>query len=242
MELYRAIAERYDSIFPLDPAQADFLGKVLEPGCRVLDSGCATGSLAYELAARGFKVMGIDTSAGLIAQAVRRARTLPADSRVPEFRLMDMLDAPKAFPAASFGAVLCLGNTLPHLPGPAEIGACLAGFRSLLEPGGRLVLQLIDFEKVIASGRGGLPAIDNASVRFERDYPGLAIGRSFEFRARLWSKPAPLPAQGSVRLYALSGGELDSLLLSAGFGERSYLSGFSGEGGPGALALVAVAS
>lgn len=242
MELYQAIADVYDDIFPLDPAQAAFISSRLPPGCAILDSGCASGSLAIDLASRGFRVIGIDLSAQLIAQAQRKARALPEGRLAPEFRLLDMLAARAAFPAASFQALLCLGNTLPHLSGPAQIAECLAGFRRLLKPAGLLVLQLIDFEKVAARRLAGLPTIENRKLRFERDYPGLEPGESFDFTTRLWRKPASEPIRGTTRLYALARRELDSLLSGAGFSNRQYLAGFDDPPPSSSLALAVAAS
>jgi glycine/sarcosine N-methyltransferase len=246
MELYRAIADHYDEIFPLDPAQADFVAARAAPGGAVLDSGCASGSLAYALAARGFRVTGIDRSQRLVAKAVRRGRPAeevgegfaPGCPR-PEFRLMDMDLAGFEFPAASFDAVLCLGNTLPHLRGSAQIGHCLSGFRALLKESGVLIVQTIDFQKVAERGLGGLPTIDTQAIRFERSYLGLELGKAFDFSTRLWIKPAPDPIRGETRLYALSPGELDGLLSRSGFSSRQAFASFSGEPGPVPLLIVA---
>lgn len=60
-------------------------------GCRVLDAGCGTGALAFELAARGADVTGVDISPQLIE--IARKRT-PANLRGSvDFRAGDMLSA-----------------------------------------------------------------------------------------------------------------------------------------------------
>ena len=67
MSFYDMLSSRYDDIFPYDPATADFiLSHVpsLSKGGRVLDIGCATGSLACDLASRGASV---DAIAGAVA-------------------------------------------------------------------------------------------------------------------------------------------------------------------------------
>lgn len=247
MELYRAIADAYDGIFPLDPDQVEFVAARITPGGRALDAGCASGSLAYALAARGFRVTGIDLDQRLVAKAVRKARPpeeggegAAARGPLPEFRLMDMDLAGYEFEAASFDAVLCLGNTLPHLRGPGQIGHCLSGFRKLLRPGGVLIVQTVDFGKVAELGMGGLPAIETEALRFERRYPELEPGESFDFEARLWIKPAPDPIPGSARLYALGAAELEGLLERSGFPRRERFSGFGAA--PGTVPLLVYAA
>lgn len=52
-------------------AEVDFLiGELkLTPGCRILDLGCGVGRHALELARRGFRVTGVDSSPGMLEQA-----------------------------------------------------------------------------------------------------------------------------------------------------------------------------
>ncbi|MEQ3728418.1 MAG: magnesium protoporphyrin IX methyltransferase [Tateyamaria sp.] len=60
-------------------------------GARILDAGCGTGALSFELAARGADMVGVDISPQLIAIAEKRK---PADVRgTMTFAAGDMLDA-----------------------------------------------------------------------------------------------------------------------------------------------------
>jgi cyclopropane fatty-acyl-phospholipid synthase-like methyltransferase len=56
-------------------AEVEFLIEALglRPGSTVLDVGCGTGRHAVELARRGYRVTGVDLSAGMLAQARKRA-------------------------------------------------------------------------------------------------------------------------------------------------------------------------
>ncbi|NLS79114.1 MAG: class I SAM-dependent methyltransferase, partial [Chloroflexi bacterium] len=78
---------------------------------RVLDAACGTGQHALALAQRGYDVTGADLSEGMIAQARQNAARLgvPARFAVAGFgELATQL-------GGGFDAVLCLGNSLPHL-------------------------------------------------------------------------------------------------------------------------------
>ena len=59
-------------------------------GARILDAGCGTGALAFELAARGADVVGIDISPQLIDIAQKRSPARVAGSLT--FHAGDMLD------------------------------------------------------------------------------------------------------------------------------------------------------
>ena len=93
------------------------------PG-RVLDAPCGDGTLARELAARGWRAWAAD---------IEPARG--GDAHGVTFVRLD-LDASLPFPDGVFDAVVSLEG-LEHLLLPAR---CLAEFCRILRPGGRLVL------------------------------------------------------------------------------------------------------
>lgn len=59
-------------------------------GARILDAGCGTGALAFELAARGADVIGVDISPQLIE--IAQKRTPPQLAGSVTFQAGDMLD------------------------------------------------------------------------------------------------------------------------------------------------------
>ncbi|MDG2474668.1 MAG: magnesium protoporphyrin IX methyltransferase [Paracoccaceae bacterium] len=58
-------------------------------GTRVLDAGCGTGQISFELAKRGAQVLGVDISTNLIN--VANDRMIPSLSQKIEFKTGDML-------------------------------------------------------------------------------------------------------------------------------------------------------
>ena len=77
MNLYDILAENYSELFPLDPARTDFVLKSAAESSKgraplILDLGCATGDLDFELAAEGADVTGIDLNEKMISIAGSR--------------------------------------------------------------------------------------------------------------------------------------------------------------------------
>lgn len=127
--------------------------------CRVLDTACGTGRHAIALAQRGYQVTGADLSAAMVAQA--RANAAAARLAIPFLQaglggLAPLLPGP-------WDAVLCLGHSLPHLLSAAEVAAALDDFAHLLHPGGLLLVQNRNDERLLAQGQRFLPV----SVRQE---------------------------------------------------------------------------
>ena len=114
----------------------------------VLDAACGTGMHALALAQAGFQAAGADFSTGMIARARENAQA--AGVEVP-FKLAGFGELVAAFDAASFDALFCLGNSLPHLLTPQLLSAALADFALILKPGGLVIIQNRNFDAVMAN-------------------------------------------------------------------------------------------
>ncbi len=103
---------------------------------RILDLACGQGVMCRAMAAAGAEVTGVDLAADLIGTAVQRS-THPNREKycVGDARRLEEL----SLPAESFDAAVCLlaiANMTPLSP-------IWAGCRSLLKPGGQLVIVLL---------------------------------------------------------------------------------------------------
>ncbi|MEU5150303.1 class I SAM-dependent methyltransferase [Streptomyces yangpuensis] len=96
----------------------------------VLDNACGIGTRALGLSAPGHEVAGTDLSP---RSAARAAREAAARGLAPPVAAADMRTPP--FVDASFDAVVCADNALPHLLTAQDVRAALAETRRVLRPG-----------------------------------------------------------------------------------------------------------
>lgn len=116
-----------------------FLSRNLAPGARVLDVGCGRGVLLRELADRGFEVHGVEIS---------EEATRGADPRA-EIRIATTL-AEAAYDAGSFDEVI-IWHVFEHMSDPRAV---LEEVHRILEPGGRVVIAVPNFESAQARWAG----------------------------------------------------------------------------------------
>lgn len=112
----------------------------------VLDAACGTGQHVLALAQLGYEASGADYSSGMIDQARQNQQRLglPANFRVAGFGEL----AP-AFSPNQFDALLCLGNSIPHILNEIDLLRAFYDFAAVLKPGGLLLLQNRNFDAVM---------------------------------------------------------------------------------------------
>ena len=132
------------------------------PGDAV-DIGCGTGFLSFELAARGYRVTGIDFAPSMLAEARRKAAERGVSIRFEHGDAEQLTFPPRSFDLAITRHVLW---TLPHPE------AAIDEWIRVLRPGGRLVI--VDSQADAASQ---LPATENA--RTSQEY--AAVGDQLPF-------------------------------------------------------------
>jgi glycine/sarcosine N-methyltransferase len=201
---------------------------------RVLDAACGTGMHAIALAQRGFETAGADLSAAMIERA--RANAAASGARV-DWRAAGFGELAAAFQTSRqpFDALLCLGNSLPHLLNPEDLRAALADFAACLRPGGLLLVQNRNFDAVMAGRERWMePQAHREGERewiFLRFYDYDPDGRiTFnivtlrrEGAAEAWQQQVV-----STRLYPLRQHELETALSESGFTQVTPYGGLDG--------------
>ena len=144
----------------------------IQPGDKVLDVGCGTGTLALEVArraGRAGRVTGIDPSTEQIA----RARSKAARHNVPiDFQIGVIEHLP--FPDQTFDVVLST-LMMHHLPASLKRQG-LAEIARVLKPGGRLIIA--DFKP--KKERQGQAARFHAGGSSMQDLAAMILDAGFE--------------------------------------------------------------
>jgi len=201
-----------------------FLSRALGGGGRILDLGSGTGEHSRFLASKGFDVVGIDSSPAMLAKA--RDTALPPNLAFVEG---DMTRVDELV-AGTFDGAVCLGNGLPHVTDRENLMRMLTGLRARLRPGGPLVLQVLNYDKVHDTGQRALPVNvrkdegegEIAFLRLMTPRPdGMVVFTPSTLRYRPdGDPPLEVVATRNVLLRGWRRAELEETLHVAGFASR----------------------
>lgn len=224
MTFYESIAPWYDQIFPFPEAQKQFIDTEFEGvnGKHIIDVGCGTGNLSISLSASGAFVTGIDLDEPMLSIA-RKKGVL---EKRASFLKLNMLKLQEFFPVNSQDAIVCFGNTLVHLQRPGEILAFFNHSYKVLNPTGKLILQIINYDYVLDQGLDSLPIIDNEFITFERIYEFREQDELINFKTILTVKQTEQVIRNSVSLLPIRRDLLYHLLDEAGFNQINFLGSF----------------
>ena len=190
----------------------------------VLDVACGTGMHAVELAKHGYLAAGADLSQPMIERARSNASAAGVEVVFKEAGFGELAVAfEKDGGDNGFDALLCLGNSLPHLLTPLSLVGALEDVAACLRPGGMFILQNRNFDAVLArhdrwmetqsSQEGEAEWVFMRFYDFEPDgqinFNLITLSRS---KGGGWNQKVD-----STRLYPLLQAEMESALLAAGF-------------------------
>jgi len=227
MKFYRELSKVYDIVFPRDDTTLKYLCKNLKGNSKVLDLACGTGTYSIALAQRGHRVDGIDLGEEMITQAKGKGGLFA------DFVVGDMTKAKDIFIGKKYDFVFCIGNSIVHLKNKEKIQQLIKDDYDILIDDGSLVIQIINFDRVIENNIKSLPRIYRAEkgVEFIRNYNYLENENKIEFNTELIiSKDGKEDKyENSVDLIALKMEELKAMFVNAGFKNIDIFGGFNEE-------------
>jgi SAM-dependent methyltransferase len=200
--------------------EAAFYLEVLDlpPGAAVLDLGCGTGRHAVAIAQRGFRVVGVDLAAGMLARA--RARADSAGVRVAWVQA----DLVRLATRVQFDGALCMLEAAFGFMTPADDPvehdlAILRNVHAALKPGARFLLGASNGYKAIRD----YTQADVASGRFDP----VAMVQEHELT---WTAPDGTEQRGRFRVRPYMPPEIGALMRQAGLEVEHVWGGTHGRG------------
>jgi len=208
---------------PFLTKQLDLLKNGKNEPLSVLDAACGTGMHAIALTKTGYRTAGADFSPQMIRQAHGNANAagVSVDFQNASFgQFANTFQNRLEFP---FDAILCLGNSLPHLLSLEKIGNALSDFAACLQPGGLLILQNRNFDAVLANQERWFPpqafsqkSQDWLFLRFYDFLPDGLIAfhilRLHRIDGKEWKQEI-----SSMQLFPLRQDDIQKALINTGF-------------------------
>lgn len=227
MNFYQSIAPYYHHIFKINQDQVHFVQqKIIDKSSYLLDVGCGIGTLSFELSHYYTQITGIDLDAEMIQYALnqqdRKLNSL-------QFHQLSMLELNQKFDKNSFDGIICFGNTLVHLNSLEQVMDFLKQAKSILKSDGKLLIQLVNYDRILSKQIKELPLIENDEILFERKYHYNTETNSIDFNTLLTVKSTHQQIKNSVVLLPILKSALEQLLKKAGFQNSNFFGNFKGE-------------
>ncbi len=232
MAFYQELSKVYELVFPLSNETLNFIENNLKKGSKVLDLACGSGEYSIRLSKDGYEVYALDLDEAMILKLTKKAE----DNGLSLTAVTgDMLQAKELVPSKLQG-IFCIGNSLVHLTSTNKIGELLNKLYSMLLPDGILIIQILNYDRILDQRISKLPEIkivtqDSKEISFKRFYsfPKDSITISFDTLLKIKENNNIESFENSIPLLPLRSLELHRLLTSAGFKNIELYGSFSGE-------------
>lgn len=214
---YDAWADRYEDLTsPQRDADVSFyVGLARDADGPLVELAVGTGRVAIPVArATGRRVIGIDSSSGMLAQA--RVRAAAAGVEL-DLREGDMRELELEEPAA---LIYCPGRSLLHLPTWADRRRCFERVAASLLPDGRFAWNAFALDHHLASAADG---------RHADPAPGVPVAHTVHYSVGDNRLDIALEDGGTGSLWWATKNEWLGLLDVAGLRLEALYGGFAGE-------------
>lgn len=188
-----------------------------------LDAGSGTGFHALLLAQLGVKVAAIDVSTAMLQHVKRHADELGLPVDVIESSFQNLNEQVRT----TFDAIFCLGNGLAHLLSKEGLGQSLHNFASLLKPGGVLIVQNLNYDRILLQHERIQSVKESGDKTFVRFYDYHDESLSFNILTLLRKHGAIMPTLETVPLKPWTYQELQTALANVGFNDVRAFGGIT---------------
>ncbi|MBC2581987.1 bifunctional 2-polyprenyl-6-hydroxyphenol methylase/3-demethylubiquinol 3-O-methyltransferase UbiG [Clostridium sp. DJ247] len=223
MGFYQEISKYYDFIFPVGKEQVNFIMKVAgKPEKTLLDVACGTGGYSLELAKQGYNVTAVDLDPKMVEELRTKALNNNLGINVVEGNMLELNQKLNS----KYDLAFCIGNSLVHLEGEKEIETFFKEIKTLLNKEGKLVIQIINYDRVLMNDVRALPTIENEDIglKFQRIYSYDNNINKIFFKTILEVDGNKI--ENEIPLYPILADNIVKLLNNAGFNKIQLFGDF----------------
>jgi len=227
LAFYTDLSDVYDALFPVSDAQRALFDRLLASGRvrRVADAGCGSGGQLLPFAFAGVECVGFDPDPALVARARAKLSPYPR-ARVEEGGFEDV----SRIVSAPADLILCLGNSLVHVP-QEEAARFLRDAAGVTTEEGEILLQILNYERLLLGKVTTLPLMhaDEGAIEFRRGYAWEGARKvRFQTVLRIAEGCEPRIIRNDIPLYPIYPDELWEMLDRAGFSGIRFFGDFAG--------------
>ncbi len=182
-----------------------------------VDVACGTGLHAILLSQMGIKTTGVDISEHMLKQAAIHGKEFGGKVTW----LLSSMEELKSKVYEGYDSIFCIGNSIPHILDGPSLEKTFNGFYEVLNPGGILVIQLLNYKKIYDTENrivGIHREKDTEYIRFYDFHPVL----TFNILIVTWEGSKSNYKLQSTELYPYRKEELDIILRKVGFKQFEY--------------------
>ncbi len=227
-EFYDLLAPNYDAMTSFEQRFAQerpFLQTLIDRYHfgSALDAGCGSGFHSVLLSQLGVDVMGVDVSSEMLHLAEEHARAHNVRLRTLQGSFENLGDLIKE----RFATVFVMGNSLAHLLSAAALEKALQNFATVLDPHGMLIIQILNYERIVARREYIQNEKRAGGKTFVRSYDFDDTGILFNILTREQKDETSEERIQTVRLRPVLRVELVTLLERVGFTDINAYGGIS---------------
>ncbi|WP_027632099.1 class I SAM-dependent methyltransferase [Clostridium hydrogeniformans] len=225
MNFYEKLSTVYDKVFIRNPKTIEFLEDSITKvnGHNFLDAACGTGTYGIALLEKGYSGTGVDLDEAMIKLSKEKSKGLNSLT----FKTMDMRNIKDEFKEESYSLIYCIGNSLVHLNSLKEINKVIEGFYKVIEPKGALIIQIINYDRILNKNIKALPTIENQGVTFIRNYNFNKDENKVYFNTELKILGEDLVYTGSTPLFPLLYNDIINILKENNFSKIESFGDFA---------------
>lgn len=217
-EFFNKLSDDYDQMIDFENSlknKSRTLLNFISPTDRyALDLGCGTGADSITLSKLNLVVDAVDHSKGMLKQAILNAKRFDTEINFIHSSLNDL-----DLTAKEYDIIVSLGNTMANIDSN-DLGILMKKLWAYLSNGGKIVIQIINFAKLPASGTHILNTFENDAVSIIRKYH--IKPKSIDFIIDKTDKIKKNSSQIITKLYPHSVDDFEKFAKEIGFTLEIY--------------------